>query len=381
MLRSARVTEERYALVARLDLLRHLGFRHMWRRRNADKRFDDVLEEHSERVIIEMWREGADAIGASMDLLSPKLFEFRQGKAVARISLSTTPFHDLVSIQLAEDKPLAYRILEQAEVPVPDHCVIDAADIASARRFYERFAPPFVVKPVRGGGGLGVIGEIHTFDQLRRALAHVRRFGRDALLERQIYGDSYRVLLLDGELLDVLKRSRPTVAGDGRSTIEELMFREHERRIALGAASGLKPFMVDLDSLYSIEQAGYHLRSVLPEGITAVVKTATNFNAREEIGGNDEQLPEGTLELARRAAAALGCRLAGVDFVTTDASRGLAEAGAVLEVEPVPGLWHHYRTDGTGALRITVPILRSLLQGNAASPRPREVASQTSSSR
>ena len=380
MLRSARVTEERYALAARLDLLRAVGFRHMWRRRHAGKRFDDLLEEHSERVIAEMWREGADAIGASMALLSPTLFEFRQGQAVARISLSTTPFHDLVSIRLAKDKPLAYRVLEQAQVPIPEHCVIDANDVASARALYERFAPPLVVKPVRGGGGAGVIGEIRTFDQLRRALAHVRRFGRDALFERQIDGDSYRVLLLDGELLDVLKRTRPTVTGDGRSTIEELMFREHERRIALGAASGLKPFMVDLDSLYSIEQAGYHLRSVLSEGTTAVVKTATNFNAKEEIGSNDEHLPESTLEVARRAAGALGCRLAGVDFVTTDATRPLVESGAVLEVEPVPGLWHHYRTDGTGALRITIPILRSLLGSNAASPRPREVETQTSAS-
>jgi cyanophycin synthetase len=381
MPRSARLEEARYAWAARLDLLRLVGFRHLWRRRLAGRRFDDVLEEHSERVIVEMWREGADAIGASMDLLSPTLFEFRQGQAAARISLSTTPFHDLVSIHVAENKPLAYRILEQAEVPVPEHCVIDASDVTSARAFYERFAPPFVVKPVRGGGGAGVIGEIHTFAQLRRALPHVRRYGRDALFERQIYGDSYRVLLLDGEVLDVLKRSRPTMTGDGRSTIEELMFREHERRIALGAGSGLKPLMVDLDSLYSLERAGYHLHSVLPPGTTAVVKTATNFNAKEQIGGGDEQLPEGTLEVARRAADALGCRLAGVDLVTTDATRPLAESGAVLEVEPVPGLWHHYRTDGTGALRITIPILSSLLEGNAASPRrAREVKTQTGAS-
>jgi cyanophycin synthetase len=370
MIRSFGLTEARYTLAARLDLLRLIGFRHMWRRRHASKRFDQVLEDHSEHVIAEMWSEAADAIGASMEQLSPRLFEFREGQSVGRLSLSTTPFHDLVSVQVAQDKPLAYRILERAEVPVPEHCLVDASDIASARAFYYRFAPPFVVKPARGGGGVGVVGEVHTFEQLRRALAHVRRFGRDALLERQIDGDSYRVLLLDGELLDVLKRSRPTVTGDGDSTIEQLMFREHERRIALGAASGLKPFIVDLDSLYSIEHAGYHLRSVLPEGATAVVKTATNFNAREEIGG-DERLHEVTLEVARRAAGALGCRLAGVDFVTTDATRPLAESGAVLEVEPVPGLWHHYRTDGTGALRITIPILRSLLEGKAASQRPR----------
>lgn len=309
-----------------------------------------------------MWREGAEASGVRMELLSPTLFEFRRGQAVTRISLSTTPLHDLVSTRLAEDKPLAYRILAEAGVPVPDHAVVDADDVESARPFFERFPPPFVVKPVRGGGGTGVVGEIHTFAQLRRALAHTRRLGPRALLERQISGDSYRLLFLEGELLDVLRRARPLVTGDGFSTIEQLMFLEHDRRIAAGPASGLKPFIVDLDSVYTIRRSGYELRSVLPAGVSTVVKTATNFNARSEIADGGD-LPESIVETARRSADALGCRLAGVDLVTTDVLRPLAETGAILEVEPVPGLWHHYRADGTGGLRITVPILNALLRG------------------
>jgi cyanophycin synthetase len=333
----------------------------MWRRRDASRRFDDVVREHSDQVIAQMWQEGAEASGVQMEPLSPTLFEFRRGQAVTRISLSTTPLHDLVSSLLAEDKPLAYRILAEAGVPVPDHAVVDANDVASARPFFERFPPPFVVKPVRGGGGTGVVGEIHDFAQLRRALAHARRLSPRALIERQIDGDSYRLLFLEGELLDVLRRARPRVTGDGFSTIEQLIFREHERRIAAGSASGLKPFIVDLDSVYSIRRSGYELRSVLPAGVSAVVKTATNFNARDAIADGGE-LTESTIETARRSAAALGCRLAGVDLVTTDPSRPIAETGAVLEVEPVPGLWHHYRADGTGGLRITVPILNALLR-------------------
>jgi cyanophycin synthetase len=307
-----------------------------------------------------MWREGAEAVGAEMVLVSPTLFEFRRDQTATRISLSTTPFHDLVSLAVAEDKPLAYRLLREAAVPVPDHEVVDLRDVDGARGVFERLSPPFVVKPVRGGGGTGVVGEIHTFDDLRRALNHARRFSSRAFVERQIDGDSYRLLLLDGEPLDVLKRSRPRVTGDGRATIEELIFKEHRRRISAGPAAGMKPFMVDLDTVFSIRQSGYELRSILPAGATAVVKTATNFNSKEEIGDGSE-LPESTLEVARRAAAVLGCRLAGVDLVTTDATRPLSESGAVLEVEPVPGLWHHYRPDGNGALKITVPILNALL--------------------
>jgi D-alanine-D-alanine ligase-like ATP-grasp enzyme len=357
-----KLAEQRYAFVARLDLLRLVGPGHMWRRRHAGRRFDRMLREHAERVIVQMWQEGADAVGAEMELVSPTLFEFRRGQTLTRISLSTTPFHDLVSTRVAEDKPLAYRILAAAGIPIPDHDVVDAADPAAARPFFERFQPPFVVKPAQGGGGAGVVGEIHTFDQLRRALSHLRRLAPRAIVERQVDGDSYRLLFLDGELLDVLSRSRPRVVGDGSSTVEQLIFREHERRIAAGPASGLKPFIVDLDCLYSIEHAGYELGSVVPAGLSTVVKTATNYNSREEIRSGE--LPESTIETARRAARLLGCRLAGVDLVTPEATRPLAEAGAVLEVEPVPGLGHHYRTDGTGGLKITVPILNALLEAS-----------------
>ena len=372
--------QQRYATVARLDLLRSVGFRHMWRRRRAGNRFEALVGEHSQRAVAEMWREGADAVGAEMRVLSPKLFEFRQGTAVTRISLHTTPFHDLVSMRVAEDKPFAYRILAEAGLPVPDHVVIDAADLGdTARAFQQRFPPPFVVKPAHGGGGAGVIGEIYTPGQLRRALVHVRRLSREALLERQIEGHSYRVLLLDGDVLDVLKRSRPRVMGDGNSTLEALMFREHERRIAANGSAGLKPFMVDLDCLYSIKRAGYHLHSVLPVGVSIAVRTATNFNAREQIDSVDEPFLEGTIELARRATEVLGTRLAGVDFVTSDAAGSLTESsGIILEVEAIPGLTHHYRTDGTGALRLTVPILRALLEGRANSPRSEQRAAASS---
>jgi D-alanine-D-alanine ligase-like ATP-grasp enzyme len=355
------LAEKRYALTARLDLLRLVGPRLMWRRRDASRRFDDFVNEHSEHVIAQMWEEGAAASGVQMERLAPTLFEFRRGQATTRISLCTTRVHDLVSTRLAEDKPLAYRILVEAGIPVPDHTVVDADDLGSARAFFERFPPPFVVKPVSGGGGTGVVGEIHDFAQLRRALVHTRRLGPRALIERQLDGDSYRLLFLEGELLDVLRRARPRVTGDGVSTIEQLISREHERRIAAGPASGLKPFIVDLDSVYSIRRSGYELRSVLPAGVSVVVKTATNFNARGEIAEGGE-LPESTIDTARRSADALGCRLAGVDLVLTDPSGAFAETGAVLEVEPVPGLWHHYRADGTGGLRVTVPILNALLR-------------------
>jgi len=69
------------------------------------------------------------------------------------------------------------------------------------------------------------------------------------------------------------------------------------------------------------------------------------------------------VSVTRRAAAALGVRLAGVDVVTSDLSVPLASSGGVvLEVNPIPGLFHHYNVSNpNGASRVAIPILEALL--------------------
>jgi len=170
------------------------------------------------------------------------------------------------------------------------------------------------------------------------------------------------LLFLDGELLDTLRRTKPRVTGDGHSTIETLIFRESQRRVEAEGPSGLKPFIVDLDCLFAIEHAGYRLDSVLQAGESIVVKSATNYNGPEETEAMPEQAVFAIVEPARRAAAALGVRLAGVDVVTTDPALPLHQTGGViLEVNAVPGLTHHYNVvRPSGATRIAVPILRAL---------------------
>jgi cyanophycin synthetase len=186
------------------------------------------------------------------------------------------------------------------------------------------------------------------------------RFDSNVLLEQQIGGDSYRVLLLDGDVLDVIKRARPTITGDGRSTIEELMFREYATRIAADDASGLKPFVVDLDCLFTLAQAGRTIHTVLAAGEAAALKTATNFNSPDESETLPAPYPEALINLSRRAANAVGARLAGVDVVAPDMRT--ADGAVVLEVNATPGLTHHYNVaDPSSSSRIAVPILAALL--------------------
>lgn len=353
----------RRAVTTRLYLLRRLGARHALARHRLRGRHARVAAAHG-AVVEAMWRQAATALGADVRRLSPWLLEVSRAGVQVRIrDQMTTPLTDRVSHRVARDKPLAYGLMQAAGVPVPEHCTISAGDVRAAREFLERLGPPLVVKPASGGGGAGVIGNIHRLSELRVALADAGRYHSTVLVERHVAGDCYRLLVLDGEVLDVLRRRPPKLVGDGVSTVEQLLFREAERRITAGGAPAGYPLLeVDVDLLIALARSGVGLRTRLPLGVGVTVKSASNVAAAEQIEPLGESSVPGIVEPARRAAAALGVRLAGVDVVTQDPACPLAAAGCVLEVNPVPGLLQHYTVSTRSeATPVATLVLASLL--------------------
>jgi D-alanine-D-alanine ligase-like ATP-grasp enzyme len=352
----------RRRLAARMFILRSVGLRHVVHKRRVrafHARVGGRLDAEER-----MWLEAAAEVGAELHALAGGFFEFRRGDKVARVSHQTTPFTDAVSSALMSRKPLASRILTEAGLPLPEQLTLDASDRSAALAFLDRTPTPVVVKPARGGGGSGLVGHVCTPKQLSAALQKAGRYHDRVILERQVGGDSYRVTLLDGEVLDVLRRSRPQVVGDGVSTVAALMLREYERRVdAGGAFAGFKAFEVDHDTIFTLAYNSLSLDSVPREGQEVEVKTATNFSGPEQTQSVLRDVGADMITAARTAADALGARLAGVDVVTTNPQIALAESGGVILEVNTPGLLHHYNiAEPERASRVAIRILQTLLE-------------------
>lgn len=359
-------TLRRPGLEARIAILRRLGPRLAWKRRRLNTQYARTSADNAQRDADEMWCEAAQHLGAEIVQLSSTMKEVRRGAATTHIGhLATTPLTDRVTFELASDKPVSLRLLAAAGIPVSEHLVLEYDNLAAALAFMERVPPPLIVKPAAGQGGSGLVGYVTTRLQLERALKNVTRFDERALIERQVPGDSYRLLFLDGELLDTIRHPPPRLTGDGISTIQQLVTREYERRIrAGGGPAGWKPYDIDLDCLTVIESVGYRLDSVLESGVSIPIKTATNYTGPDEAVTFRGPLSPKLVAAARAAVNILGPRLAGVDVVTTDPGLPLEETGGVvLEVNALPGLGHHYLVaDSANATRVAVPILAALLE-------------------
>lgn len=351
-------------------LAKSLGVGHAWRRWRNDRSFRRRRLERYGQVTRGIWIEAAGAIGAEIEEVSPRIFEFRLGGAVTRVPGQHTPLSTADSVDRASDKPCAYATLRAAGLPIPDYVCVDASDASTAERFLALDPRPCVAKPARGAAGEGVVGAIRTVSQLHRAMERLAQITSEILLERAVTGDHYRLLFLDGELLDVVRRTKPRVVGDGRSTVEELMFREYERRVASPGARALKPFVADLDCLFTLELQGLGLRSVIAEGVDATVMSASNFGAPEDSETYPATGSLAFVDEGRRACDVLGVRLGGVDVIAARTDTSLARSGgAILEVNPIPGLHHHYAVaDPATATRVAIPILRTLFDEAGGQP-------------
>jgi cyanophycin synthetase len=218
------------------------------------------------------------------------------------------------------------------------------------------------VKPANGtGGGSGVTCGVRTEDDLARAWAAATAWDDEVMVEETVAGDEYRLLFLDGELVDVVRRRRPTLTGDGRSSVLDLLVEENRRRIEAGDNEVARLLRLDLDALLALRAAGYSVAAVPERGAVVAAKGTVGENARADNEGGCVLDPS-IVTAASAAVDAARLRLAGVDLVTPDRNQRLeATGGAILEVNGTPGFHYHYEVAGEPAVPVATAVLERLL--------------------
>ncbi|MFN2355804.1 MAG: cyanophycin synthetase, partial [Desulfopila sp.] len=100
-------------------------------------------------------------------------------------------------------------------------------------RFAARYGFPLVVKPNVSGFSRGSHFPITTYGELLRAIILAKIWWPASIVEHYLEGKNYRVVLLQDEILSVIRRYPPFVRGDGQSTIAQLIDRENETRASM----------------------------------------------------------------------------------------------------------------------------------------------------
>lgn len=251
---------------------------------------------------------------------------------------------DHLTLDLMGNKLLTYELLQEQGFAVPRHVRFSLRNMTPALDLWRDLGRPIVVKPVSGtGGGRGVTTGITDAGSLRMAAFLASRFDLDLMAEEQIEGQSYRLLFLDGRMIDAVRRDPPRLTGDGKRSIARLAAEENRRRLIGQPFTALSPLVIDRDARLYLAAQGLSARSVPAGGEVVVVKRASNQNNASENHVVRHEVHPATAAACARLVTNLGVTLAGIDIIARDIAKPLANGnGLIGEVNTTPGLHHHH---------------------------------------
>lgn len=99
-----------------------------------------------------LWWEAAARVGAEVVDMGLSRMEIRRGEMRLLVSDNLTSLDDPVTLAVAGDKPLVYRMLAGRGLPVPRHFVCRRDDWAGARRAVALLAGPVLRSPPMEAG-------------------------------------------------------------------------------------------------------------------------------------------------------------------------------------------------------------------------------------
>jgi cyanophycin synthetase len=316
------------------------------------------------------WREAAQNIGAEVEDVGYGFLRIWKNGKWTLVNHYNVSLDDHLSLQLAGNKPLMSRLLQENGCRVPRFLEYDLTALGRARDFLKELKGSAVIKPASGtGGGKGVTTKIIDNDRLKKASFYAAGFDRTLLIEEEVPGNSYRLLYLGGKLIDAVRRDSPTVIGDGRRSIRELMQQETTERLCEPYPyRALSPLTIDLECVFNLQRQGLTPRHTPDVNQRIAVKSAINENSRWENHRVLERVHPSLEQAASRLVMALGLRLAGLDIMTFDIGVPLEDSGGYInEINTTPGLHHHVLVAETDK---TPPIAELILDEIfASSPR------------
>jgi cyanophycin synthetase len=332
-----------------------------------------VYFEHRVAEYRAMWRSVAAARGGTFTELAPDLWEIELDGRRARILNHEVELDDPVTLGLAGRKPTVHRLLQQAGLAVPEHAVFSLEQLDVAQRFVAARPRGCVIKPAGGYGGKGVTTQVRHPGEVRRAAVLASLYDAELLVEAQIPGESHRLLVLKGRLVDAVVRRAPRLRGDGSGRVRDLWRAENVRR----RQSGDPLLEIGRDCEFTLAAQGLSLDAVPVAGQIFMATSGDAPRKYTEVRTvYTERVTDRICEAVRRdaetAARLVGSDFLGVDIITTDPSRPLPETGGVInEVNTTPALHHHYERGREPFPRVAPAVLDAVL-------RRREVAAASS---
>ena len=199
---------------------------------------------------------------------------------------------------------------------------------------------PVVVKPNSGSQGSGV-AVVSNKREFYKAVRNVFTLDRIVLVQEQVRGKDYRLVVLDKKVVSAYERVPLNVTGNGKSTIQQLL-RAKQKSFKI----------IERDTFIDLGDSRIRLKlkaqkrtydSVLAKGETVYLLDNANLSTGGDSLDVSEAVHSGFKKLAIQLTADMGLRLCGVDFMIAGDITKPPKDYWILEINSAPGLDHYIK--------------------------------------
>ncbi len=131
-----------------------------------------------------------------------------------------------LALKICNDKFLSHLFLEKCGFPVAKTREISRENFDFED--FSNFIFPLVVKPVDEGHGDGIKMNISDELELKKTIKKSFQTYSKVLIQAQVSGQNYRILVVGGEVVVAYKQMPPSIIGDGKSNIFSLIEKENK---------------------------------------------------------------------------------------------------------------------------------------------------------
>lgn len=246
--------------------------------------------------------------------------------------------------QWLDDKYLLKEKLREAGIPTPNSIVATSERVA--REAFEKIGAPVVVKPRTGSRGRHTTVFVKDAGSLSAAFQRARQLNHFVVVEEYLAGSVCRATIVAGVLRGFLKADPPTIVGDGKSTIAELIADKNRTRHKRIAEVLIRPELIEF-----VSRQGLTLSSVLPKGrqLALLFRTGRLFGGRTR-----EMLSEVHCSLhavLERAGKIADAPVVGFDLIISDPTGDpINQRWGIIECNSLPFIdLHDFALEGAPA--------------------------------
>lgn len=269
-----------------------------------------------------------------------RYWRFGQGKNSQVMFESSSLQDSWLGANIATSKDATKQVLVKLGVPTPLWRLVNKEN--ELLETVNKIGYPCVLKPLDRGGGKGVSAGLLDFEAVKTAYLNARKFSNlPIMVEAFAGGHDYRLMVINGKFIAAFRREAPSIVGDGKHSIRELVIQKNISRHADGLAFSnyKRPIILDESAALHLKTHGLKIDDIISRGQVVSLRGNSNLSTGGEGEDVTDLVHEDIKKTAEFIAVSLNLNMLGLDYLTDDITQSPSVSGGVfIEINSTPGL-------------------------------------------